>query len=58
MSVYALNKLLYRLHANYAFLEKFTADGESAFRGKRWRIKDRLAILESYLPTEAIVVPP
>jgi 3-phenylpropionate/cinnamic acid dioxygenase small subunit len=24
----------------------------------RWRIKDRLAILESFLPNEAIVVPP
>jgi hypothetical protein len=23
-----------------------------------WRMKDRLAILESYLPQEAIVVPP
>lgn len=58
MSAYALNNLLYRLHADKAFLQKFTADEESAFRGKRWRIKDRLAILESYLPTEAIVVPP
>ncbi len=26
--------------------------------GGRWRIKDRLAILESFLPNEAIVVPP
>ena len=26
--------------------------------GGRWRIKDRLAILESFLPSEAIVVPP
>jgi len=26
--------------------------------GGRWRIKDRIAILESFLPNEAIVVPP
>jgi len=26
--------------------------------GGRWRIKDRLAILESFLPNQAIVVPP
>lgn len=26
--------------------------------GGRWRMKDRLAILESFLPNEAVVVPP
>ena len=28
------------------------------FRDERWRIKDRLGILDSYTPREAIVVPP